>query len=103
MTRIRQGAFVEITMTLLDPAERAEHLPEDTKKVPFEARIKGFLLEDASIGEKVKIRTLIDRVIEGNLVGENLPLKHGFGRPATELLQIAREIRKELFAEAWES
>jgi len=59
--------------------------------VPFEARIKGFLLQNASIGEKVKIRSLADRVIEGTLVEENPPPRHEFGKPALELLQISRE------------
>ena len=58
MVTISQGAFVEVRKTLLEPSERAEHLPDDTKKVPFEARIKGFLLHDASLGDQVKIRTL---------------------------------------------
>jgi hypothetical protein len=102
MTKTASGAFVEVRMILLEPADRAEHLPSDTKRVPFEARIKGFLLQDASLGEKVKIRTLADRVIEGTLTGENPSLKHGFGRPSPELLQISREIRKEIFAETWE-
>lgn len=102
MAKITSGAFVEIRMVLLEPADRLEHLPDDTKKVPFEARIKGFLLQDASVGEKVKIRTLADRLIEGTLISENPPLKHGYGRPSPELLQISREIRKEIFAETWE-
>jgi hypothetical protein len=102
MARIASGAFVEIRIVLLEPPDRAEHLPDDTKQVPLEARIKGFLLQDASVGEKVKIRTLADRVIEGTLTGENPPLKHGYGRPSPELLQISREIRKEIFAETWE-
>ena len=101
MGTIKQGAFVEIKKTLLEPSERAQHLPDDTKKVPFEAKVKGFLLHDASIGEKVKITTLIGRIVEGTLVSENPPLKHGFGRPVKELLEISREVRKEVFSEVW--
>lgn len=92
---MEKGSFVEIRNVLLEPSERAEHLPEDTKRVPFEARIRGFLLKDASIGEDVEIETPIGRIVRGKLVAENPSFKHGFGKPVRELIEISREMRRE--------
>ncbi len=101
MHEIKKGSYVEIKKTLLQPSERAERLPEDTKRVPFEARIRGFLVNDASVGQEVEIETSIGRNVKGTLVGEFPPFKHGFGRPVKELLEISRETRKEIFSEIW--
>jgi hypothetical protein len=92
---VKKGTFVEIRKVLLDASERAEHLPEDTRTVPFEARIRGFLLKDASLGEEVDIETPIGRVVRGKLVAENPAFKHGFGSPVRELIEVAREISGE--------
>jgi len=93
---IKRGSLVEIRKVLLEPSERAEHLPEETKNVPFEARVRGFLMRDANLGEEVEIETPIGRFIKGTLVAENPPFTHGFGRPVRELVEVSRELRKEI-------
>jgi hypothetical protein len=93
---VKKGSFVEVRRVLLNPSERAEHLPMDTKKVPFEARVRGFLLKDARLGEEVEIETRIGRVVMGTLVAENPPFTFGFGRTARELIDVSTELRKEI-------
>jgi hypothetical protein len=93
---IKKGSFVEIRKPLLEPSERAEHLPEETKKVPFEARVRGFLMRDAALGEEVEIETLIGRIIKGTLIAEKPPFTHGFGRPVQELVEVSKELRREI-------
>ena len=93
---VKKGSFVEVRKVLLKPSERAEHLPEETKQVPFEARIRGFLLRDARLGEEAEIETHIGRIVEGTLVAVDPPFTYGFGKPVRELIAVSRELRKEI-------
>jgi len=59
---------VQIQVTILHPEERAPQVPEDTKKVPLEMRVKGFLQDEvAEIGATVTIKTMTGRLVTGNL------------------------------------
>jgi hypothetical protein len=93
---VKKGSFVEVRKVLLEPSERAEHLPEETKQVPFEARIRGFLLRDARLGEEAEIETRIGRIVRGTVVAVDPPFTYGFGRPVRELIDVSRELRKEI-------
>ncbi|MDI3472024.1 MAG: 2-amino-4-ketopentanoate thiolase alpha subunit [Thermotogaceae bacterium] len=93
----RKGDWVQIHSTILKPQERSEHLPEDTKNVPFEMRVKGFLVnESAEVGDYVEIETLSGRKIHGKLIEVNPKYRHDFGEPVPELLKIGIELRKIL-------
>lgn len=94
---VKKGSYVEIKLTLLKPEERMEGLPEDTQKVPYDVRIKGFLLEDKSLGEEVEIETALHRKVKGTLIAVNPPFQHNFGEPVRELLEIGNELE-----ELWE-
>jgi hypothetical protein len=81
----------------LEPHERPETLPSSTKSVPYECWIKGFLLnEQATIGDKVRIKTFIGRELSGSLCQVNPAYDHDFGRPQKELLTIGSEAWAEL-------
>ncbi|MCS7232728.1 MAG: 2-amino-4-oxopentanoate thiolase subunit OrtA [Synergistetes bacterium] len=96
----KRGDFVQIQVKILEPGERAPNLPEDTKRVPFEMRVKGFLIEEeAKLGSSVKIRTFSGREISGTLVAINPVYEHNFGEPVPELLNIGEELRKILGGE----
>jgi|UniRef100_A0A7V3RDK5 hypothetical protein len=92
----KKGEWVKIHLIVLEPSQRASNLPEETKKVPLEAWINGFLEENGEIGEKVRIRTLSDRTVEGTLVEINPRYTHDFGDPVPELLKIGPLLKKEL-------
>jgi len=93
----RQGDWVQIHRVILSPGERAEQVPEETKKVPLELRVKGWLLLDkASEGEEVVIKTPAGRELEGKLIAVNPPFMHGFGSPIPELLEVGSELRAYL-------
>ncbi|MFA7203660.1 MAG: 2-amino-4-oxopentanoate thiolase subunit OrtA [Defluviitoga tunisiensis] len=90
--KAKKGDWVQIHFVALKPQERSEHLPEDTKKVPFEIRIKGFLQNDeANVGDLVSIKTPIGRIVEGNLEKINPKYEHNFGEPIPELLEITMD------------
>jgi hypothetical protein len=90
---IPKGAWVEIAQTVLGAGERAPHIPGDTKQVPLELRVKGFLLEAARPGGTAVIETASGRRLRGELIAVNPPYSHGFGAPVTELNTIGTEVR----------
>lgn len=91
MTLVKAGTWVEIEKTILTPEQRAKTLPDETRKVPYVLNVSGFLLEDAELGSPVRIRTIIDRELEGTLKRVNPSYKHTFGEVVPELLRIGLE------------
>lgn len=95
--KIVKETWVEIHDIVLKPEERTGNLPEETKKVPLEMRLKGFLLEEAKLGDRVKIRTVTGRIVEGTLLKENPVYEHGYGETfIPELLTIGQNLRAML-------
>ena len=78
--RVSAGTWVEIHSVVLAPEERADHLPEDTRRVPLEMRVKGFLVAAAALGERVEIVTVAGPTIGSEALTEPPPpwpvLKH---------------------------
>jgi len=89
----KKGNWVQIHTVLLKAGERAERVPEETKCVPLELRVKGFINHDAKIGDQVTLTTHTGRQISGDLVAVEPAYEHNFGRPIPELLTIGRELR----------
>jgi len=94
--QVEKGSWVEIHCVVLAPHERAPHLPEDTKQVPLDMRVKGFLTMDAVVGEEVDIVTPAGRRLRGVLSEVNPPYAHGFGAPIAELSTVGGEVRSLL-------
>jgi 2-amino-4-ketopentanoate thiolase alpha subunit len=90
---VRKGQWVEIYRVILRPGERAPQVPDDTKQVPLEMRVKGFLEKDAAIGDEVAVTTAAGRTVEGKLAAVNPAYTHGFGEPIGELIGIGRQVR----------
>ena len=88
---------VRIRWIVLRPEERAESVPTDTRAMPFVACVNGYL-DDASaaIGDHVRVRTEIGRVLEGELIALAPRTDHDFGSPQPELLAAARQLRELL-------
>ncbi|MFO7850111.1 MAG: 2-amino-4-oxopentanoate thiolase subunit OrtA [Spirochaetia bacterium] len=92
-----KGTWVQVHNTVLAPQERASALPEETKQVPLEKWVKGFLLDEtAEVGDRVRIETVIGRQVEGDLVAINPGYCHSFGVPPQELLSVGVELRNRL-------
>ena len=90
---IEKGTWVEIHKVVLKASERAPQVPEDTRRVPLEMRVKGFLLTPAAIGEDAEIETPSGRQLRGKLTEVNPAYTHSFGAPIPELSSIGREMR----------
>lgn len=92
----KKNDWVQIYFVALNPEERASNIPEDTKKVPLEIKIKGFLQNDfAEIGDEVEIKTTAGRKVSGKMIAVNPIYDHNFGKPIDELLHIGNELREE--------
>jgi hypothetical protein len=90
---IAAGTWVEIHSVLLSPGGRAPQVPEDTRRVPLEMRVKGVLVGPAVLGEDAEIETAVGRRLRGTLVATNPAYTHGFGPPIPELAPIGAEVR----------
>jgi hypothetical protein len=94
---VSKHAWVRIHQILLKPEERANNLPEETKKVPLELWVKGFLTADAEIGSEVEVTTLTGRLVKGTLLAVNPAFDPGFGDFVPEILTIDRLVKDTLF------
>jgi len=83
----------EIHKIVLKPGERAPQIPDDTQKVPLELKARGFLVQDAKLGDQVTVETVIGRKLSGTLCDESPSYTHSFGPPHPELLPIGSEVR----------
>lgn len=93
----KRGDWVRIHDIVLEVGQRASNLPEDTKGIPLEMWVKGFLLNnEANIGELVEVETYIGRIISGYLVEVNPYYNHDYGKSVPEILYIGRQAREIL-------
>jgi len=94
---VKKGDWVQIHVIVLKPEERTGKIPEDTRSVPFELWVKGFLHSDANIGDVVEIATLTGRKVCGELIEVNPKYTYGFGEEyVPELLKIGVQLRNIL-------
>lgn len=100
MTKIvDKGTWVEIRRVVLPADQRAPQLPDDTRQVPLEMRVKGFLVAAARTGDEVEVVTAIGRRLQGELVAVNPAYLHSFGQPVPALSSIGSELRRILRAQ----
>jgi hypothetical protein len=93
----RRGDLVQIHIVILRPEERTANIPDCTKAVPYEAWVKGFLLdESARIGDPVQVKTFAGRELGGDLAAINPAYDHAFGKPPVELIRASLEGRDRL-------
>ncbi len=90
------GDWVEIGDTVLEPGQRAPQVPDDTRRVPLQYRVRGFATEPGECGAPISIRTRAGRELRGTLLAVRPAYEHGFGVPADELLGIGEELRSIL-------
>ena len=94
--RVAAGTLVEIYAVVLTPGERAPQVPEDTRHLPLEMRVRGVLVSDANVGAQAEIRTPAGRHLHGTLVDTSPAYTHTFGPRIAELTPIGTELREIL-------
>ena len=95
--RATRGEWVEIRSVVLAPEQRAPGVPDDTRRVPLELRVKGVLQADAALGEEVEVVTAIGRRLGGTLIDIRPAYAHGFGPPVDALRHVG-PVARELLA-----
>lgn len=96
--RCKAGDWVEVERVLLEPADRAANLPDDTAAQPLRMWVKGYAKADASVGAEVAVETMTGRTVTGVLTEVNPGYTHTFGKPAPELTAIGRDLRARVAA-----
>ena len=95
--RAARGDWVEIHSIALEPDGRSPDVPEDTRNVPLELRVKGAVQTDAAVGDEVEVVTSSGRRLRGTLTDPRPAYTHGFGPPVEALLDVGR-VARELLA-----
>ena len=90
----KKGDWVRIHTVVLKAEERTGKIPEDTKTCDLEMWTKGFLLEDAVIGDEVEVETAVGRIEKGELIEVNPYYTHSYGKFVPELVQIDKQLRE---------
>ena len=94
---VKKGQWVRIHSVVLKADERTAKLPEDTQKCDLQMWTKGFLQEDAEIGDVVTVKTASNRLEKGTLIEVNPYYTHSYGTFVPEIVQIDRQLREVLF------
>lgn len=92
----KKGNWVRIHSIVLKAAERTAKLPDDTQKCDLEQWTKGFLTEDAEIGDEVTVETAVGRLERGTLIDDAPYYDHSYGKFVPELIQIDKILREEM-------
>lgn len=92
------GEWVEVEQVMLEPADRAAGLPEDTARQPLKMWVKGFARQTARVGEEVEVETMTGRLVRGTLTDVLPGYTHTFGRPPAELASVGRDLRARVAA-----
>lgn len=96
--RCSMGDWVEVERVLLEPADRASNLPEDTAAQQLLVWVKGFARTAAAVGDELEVETMTGRTVTGTLTEVNPGYFHTFGKPAPELTHVGRDLRERVAA-----
>lgn len=93
----KKSDYVNVYNIVLTAEQRAPQVPEDTKCVPLETWVRGFLEEDGVVGDIVTIKTMTGRMVKGTLVEENPTYRHSFGEHIPEIFKIGLQLKSIVF------
>lgn len=97
MKTAKKGDWVQISNVVLPVGSRAPQVPEDTAKCDLVMWVKGFIQQDAQIGDTVEIITAVGRHETGTLCDVNPNYTHNYGSFVPELVLIQRQLREILY------
>lgn len=86
----RAGEYVEIRARLLGADERRAVSTEAPGDLIL--RVRGTAVSSARVGDSVRVRTRIGRVLSGELTHVDPQHTHGFGRMDPELLSVRSRV-----------
>ena len=90
---IKKGTWVEIEEIVLVPEDRAQSIPEETKRTPLICWIRGNCLNDCELGDEVEVETNVGRIAKGKVVEVEPGYHHSFGKYVKEIGYIGKQAR----------
>ena len=90
---IEKGTWVEIEKVVLLPHERANTIPEETRKHALKMWVKGYCLEECEMGGLVEVKTLTGRIEKGIVTEVEGAYKHDFGEYVKETSYIGKQAK----------
>jgi len=91
MSKIPKGTWVEVERMLPTAGRGVQTRPLDPAKgISCTVRVSGFLLDDAELGQQVRIRTIMGKIHLGKLRIQSPSYGHSFGHTVPELLKVGR-------------
>ena len=94
---VEKGRWVRIHSIVLKAEERTAKIPDDTKECDLQMWTKGFLQEDAEIGDVVTVKTASNRIEKGTLIEVDPYYTHSYGKFVPEIVEIDRQLREIMF------
>ena len=94
---VTKNTWVQIKRIILTPENRAKNIPIDTSICPLTMWVKGFLLENANLGDEVSVKTVTGRIEFGTLEAVHPTYHHNYGEFVPELLVIDQMVKAVLF------
>ena len=91
-----KGQWVQIHDVVLKSSERAPQTPEDTRALPLEMWVKGYIVSDAELNSRCTVITPSGRSVEGVLVDIEPGYSHSYGEYVPELDTVRRQVREML-------
>lgn len=97
MRSAKKGDWVQISNVVLPAGSRAPQVPEDTQACDLVMWVKGFIQQDAELGDTVEVVTAIGRRERGVLCDIDPSYTHTYGKFVPELVQIQHQLRELVF------
>ena len=97
MQTAKKGDWVQISNRILPAGERAPQVPADTQQCDLMMWVKGFLQQDAQLGDQVEIIIAIGSKATGALCAINPGYTHTYGSFVPELVAIQHQLRELAF------
>ena len=94
----KKNDWVRIHRDVLTADQRTGKLPDDTKQVPLEMWVKGYLQNDAAqVGDEVTVLTVVGRTEHGKLIEVDPCYNLNYGEYVPEIAAIDKQLRGKLF------
>ncbi|BDU78503.1 hypothetical protein [Mesoterricola sediminis] len=87
MCIVAKGTWVEVERIVTRPGERISSLGREAARPPQVVRVAGFLMEDAELGQHVRVRTIVGNEHSGKLRIENPGYGASFVNTFPELIR----------------
>ena len=97
MEKVRKDTWVRVRRVVLEVGQRTGRIPDETKNVPFVMWGKGYLMQDANLGEEVTVLTRTGRLETGVLEEVFPQYELNYGKFVPELMYVGDNARKMLF------